>query len=100
MTNLLSNAVRHAESEVRVVVSASDGRVVVQVLDDGLGVPADQVERIFERFVRLDDGRSRDAGGSGLGLAIAASLTTRGGGELTASPGPGGRFVLRLPAAP
>ena len=100
MTNLLSNAVRHAESEVRVVVSAADGWVVVQVLDDGSGIPADQVERVFERFVRLDDGRSRDAGGSGLGLAIAASLTARGGGELTASPGPGGRFVLRLPAAP
>ncbi len=99
--NLLQNAQRHADSEVGVSVREireADGRwVELEVDDDGPGVPEAERERIFERFVRLDDARSRDEGGAGLGLAIARDVATRHGGTLTV--GGGSRFVLRLPAA-
>ncbi|PRH76264.1 two-component sensor histidine kinase, partial [Streptomyces solincola] len=70
------------------------------VADDGAGVPEGERERIFERFVRLDDARSRDEGGAGLGLAIARDVAARHGGTLRAarSPSGGARFELRLPA--
>ncbi|SCK55180.1 cell wall metabolism sensor histidine kinase WalK [Streptomyces sp. WMMB 322] len=100
--NLLQNAQRHAASLVDVSVRESRdaaGRwVELEVGDDGPGVPEDERERIFERFVRLDDARSRDEGGAGLGLAIARDVATRHGGTLTVTEG--SRFVLRLPAAP
>jgi len=75
---------------------------VVTVDDDGPGVPPDDRERVFERFVRLDDARSRDAGGSGLGLAIVREIAVRHGGStrLTESPLGGARAELRLPLAP
>lgn len=99
--NLLQNAQRHAASEVAVSVReievAGARRVELAVSDDGPGVPEDERERIFERFVRLDDARSRDEGGAGLGLAIARDVATRHGGTLTVESG--SRFVLRLPAA-
>ncbi|GGY79387.1 sensor histidine kinase [Streptomyces nitrosporeus] len=99
--NLLDNAGRHAESSVTVEVTAGRGRVRVAVADDGTGVPEDERERIFERFVRLDDARSRDDGGAGLGLAIARDVATRHGGTLTVGTAPGGGavFTLELPAA-
>jgi signal transduction histidine kinase len=93
--NLLDNAQRHAEARVRVAVGREGDHVVLQVSDDGPGVPADQRERVFERFVRLDDARSRDEGGAGLGLAIARDVAERHGGTLTVADG--ARFVLRLP---
>lgn len=98
--NLLSNAVHHAVSRVVLSVREHERQVVIDVVDDGPGVPADEVERIFERFVRLDDARDRDAGGSGLGLAIVAAFAEQCGGSVTASPGPGGRFHLVLPLDP
>ena len=69
--------------------------------DDGAGVPAEDRERIFERFVRLDEARSRDAGGSGLGLALAREIAAAHGGSLAATENErgGARFVLDLPAA-
>ncbi|MEV1171559.1 HAMP domain-containing sensor histidine kinase, partial [Nonomuraea sp. NPDC049784] len=96
--NLVNNAIRHAGSAVDVSVTASDGEAVMTVTDDGAGIaPADR-ERIFERFIRLDDGRRRDAGGSGLGLAISRDIATSHGGTLKAEDSPSGaRFVLRLP---
>lgn len=97
--NLLANAVRHAESSVTLVTSTHDGFAVLQVFDDGPGIPADQVTRVFERFVRLDAARDRDAGGTGLGLSIVASYAAHSGGTATAGPGPGGRFELRIPIA-
>ncbi|WP_405699474.1 HAMP domain-containing histidine kinase [Streptomyces sp. NBC_01383] len=97
--NLLDNAERHAESSVAVAVRVERGGVVVEVSDDGAGVPEAERERIFERFVRLDDARARDDGGAGLGLAIARDVAIRHGGWLTAAGAGerGARFELRLP---
>ncbi|MFJ8843669.1 sensor histidine kinase [Streptomyces cyaneofuscatus] len=99
--NLLDNAQRHAGRRITVQVAADGSGVRVEVRDDGAGVPEDERERIFERFVRLDDARSRDDGGAGLGLAIARDVATRHGGTLTvhrASEG-GAAFRLWLPRA-
>lgn len=100
--NLLDNAERHTRQEIRVVVSSADGQAVIKVQDDGPGVPEADRERIFERFVRLDDARSRDEGGAGLGLAIARDLAQAHGGTLTVatSPSGGASFDLHLPLAP
>ncbi|MFF5961895.1 sensor histidine kinase [Streptomyces luteogriseus] len=99
LANLLDNAQRHARSAVTVSVRREGERAVVGVADDGDGVPEDDRERIFERFVRLDAARSRDDGGAGLGLAIARDVAVRHGGTLTAGRGPAGGalFELRLP---
>ncbi|MEU6659649.1 HAMP domain-containing sensor histidine kinase [Streptomyces sp. NPDC046821] len=99
--NLLDNAQRHARSRVEVTVRAEGAWAVVEVGDDGAGVPEAERERIFERFVRLDDARARDDGGAGLGLAIARDVAVRHGGALTvrSSPGGGALFELRLPVA-
>ncbi len=99
--NLLDNAQRHAEGFVAVSVAADGRGVRVEVRDDGAGVPEDERERIFERFVRLDDARSRDDGGAGLGLAIARDVAARHGGTLTVHRAPegGAAFRLRLPRA-
>ncbi|MFF8532243.1 ATP-binding protein [Streptomyces sp. SAS_267] len=100
--NLLDNAQRHAHDEVVVRMERRGDRIVLTVADDGNGVPAAERERIFERFVRLDDARARDDGGAGLGLAIARDVAHRHGGTLTAGEAPSGGalFELRLPAAP
>lgn len=97
--NLADNAVRHSRGRVAIGVTPSDGCVFVTIEDDGTGVPAEERERIFERFVRLDEARSRDAGGSGLGLAIARGIAASGHGTLTVddSRWGGARFVLTLP---
>ncbi len=97
--NLLDNAQRHAAGSVVVTVAADRRDVRVEVADDGAGVPEGERERIFERFVRLDDARSRDDGGAGLGLALARDIAVRHGGTLTVGTSrPGGAaFTLRLP---
>lgn len=100
LRNLVDNAVRHAVTDVLITVRNEGSRVIVEVRDDGPGVPAEDADRIFERFTRLDDARSRDAGGSGLGLAIARDLARLHHGTLTlADRTPGASFVLRLPRA-
>jgi signal transduction histidine kinase len=101
LANLLDNAQRHARSSVDVVVRREGEQAVVEVADDGDGVPEADRERIFERFVRLDAARSRDDGGAGLGLAIARDVAVRHGGTLTArqTPAGGALFELRLPVA-
>jgi len=100
--NLADNAVRHSRGRVAIGVVPADGHVFVMVEDDGAGVPLEERERIFERFVRLDEARSRDAGGSGLGLAIARGIAVSAGGTLMVddSRWSGARFVLALPVAP
>jgi signal transduction histidine kinase len=96
--NLLENAVRHASSRVEVCLSAGDGSVELAVRDDGPGVPAAARQRIFDRFVRLDDARSRQAAGSGLGLAIVAAIAERHGGTAAVDGADcGASFVVRLP---
>ncbi|MCZ2820905.1 HAMP domain-containing sensor histidine kinase [Modestobacter sp. VKM Ac-2977] len=97
--NLLDNALRHARTTVAVGLSATD-RAVLTVTDDGPGIPPDQRERVFDRFTRLDDARSRDAGGTGLGLAIVRDVVRQHGGEVGVEDAdPGARFVIRLPLA-
>ena len=71
-------------------------QVVLQVADDGSGVPLADRDRIFERFVRLDESRARDDGGAGLGLAIAKDIAARHGGTLTVSDAPGGGALFEL----
>ncbi|MFE6844049.1 ATP-binding protein [Streptomyces sp. NPDC057686] len=100
VTNLLDNAQRHADRRVRLLlrVDAARRTAVLEVGDDGPGIPAADRERVFERFTRLDDARSRDEGGTGLGLAIARDIATRLGGSLTVEDAPAGaRLVARLP---
>jgi signal transduction histidine kinase len=101
LTNLLDNARRHARSAVALSVRREGEWAVVGVADDGDGVPEGDRERIFERFVRLDDARSRDDGGAGLGLAIARDVAVRHGGTLKVRDAPtgGALFELRLPLA-
>ncbi|MEV4537723.1 ATP-binding protein [Asanoa sp. NPDC049518] len=99
--NLVDNAARHAEGRMAVAVRATDRVVELVVEDDGLGVPVSERERIFERFVRLDEARTRDAGGSGLGLAIVKEIVTAHGGTVGASSSAalgGARFLVRLPS--
>jgi signal transduction histidine kinase len=95
--NLLENAEHHAASMIRIRLSAINGQIRLGVEDDGPGVPATARKRIFERFARLDEARSRHDGGTGLGLAIVKDVAERHGGMVTVEDGtPGARFVVQL----
>jgi signal transduction histidine kinase len=100
--NLTENAARHARGVVALSLREEAGRVLLVVEDDGPGVPVDERERIFERFVRLDEARDRDSGGSGLGLAIVHDLAVAHGGTASVTDGPlgGARFEVRIPTMP
>ncbi|MEU9832214.1 HAMP domain-containing sensor histidine kinase [Streptosporangium sp. NPDC048047] len=100
LTNLLANAERHAAGMIEINVCRTGDDAVLEVVDDGHGVPEADRERIFQRFTRLDTARSREAGGTGLGLSIARDIATAHGGTLYATDRPrgeGARFVLKLP---
>lgn len=99
LTNVLDNARRHSRDHVDVRLHASNATAVVHVDDDGNGIAPEHRDRIFDRFTRLDEARTRDGGGSGLGLAIARDIAHHHGGTLQAgeSPTGGARFTLRLP---
>ncbi|MBE1534818.1 sensor histidine kinase [Actinomadura algeriensis] len=113
LVNLLANAERHAAGSIEVEVRGDGGEAVVEVRDDGPGIPLADRDRVFDRFTRLDTARSRGEGGSGLGLAVARATAVSHGGRLyvadaDADAGPdrdrdetrtarGARFVLRLP---
>jgi signal transduction histidine kinase len=100
VVNLVENAARYARSRVEVTVQRSGSDVLLTVTDDGPGVPAADRDRVFERFTRLDDARSRNEGGSGLGLSIVRELVRAHGGDVHLDDaGPGLRAVVRLPAA-
>jgi signal transduction histidine kinase len=94
--NLVDNACRHARSAVLVTVRRSSGHAVIEVADDGPGVPPDQRARVFERFVRLDDARARGEGGAGLGLAIVAEVVAAHGGTVDVVDGPLGGALFRV----
>ena len=97
--NLLANAVRHAVSKVTVRVVSTGAAGVLEVTDDGVGVPLAERDRIFERFVRLDAARATDDGGSGLGLAIVRSIVSAHHGTVAVTAGPpGATFRVVLPA--
>lgn len=99
--NLVDNAARYAESTVSVAVRENGPWVVLRVSDDGPGIPAEDRERVFERFARLHEGRSRGQGGTGLGLALTRRIVEHHGGRIhveDASEG-GASFVVSLPAS-
>ena len=101
--NLLDNAVRFTPAGGRVTVSAfrHDGSVDVVVADTGPGISAEHLPRVFERFYRVDESRSRVDGGTGIGLAIARSVVEAHGGRIWADsePGRGSTFTFELPVA-
>ena len=104
LANLLDNALRHTPAGgcVTVTATAAEDGVMVRVADTGDGIPAAELEAVFQRFHRLDPARASQGGGSGLGLTIARAIVADHGGSLVAeSPGPGGgtTLVLRLPGS-
>jgi signal transduction histidine kinase len=105
LRNLVENAIRYNHDGGHVMVelaAAPPGYAAIAVRDDGIGIPAEAQPRIFDRFFRVDRGRSRAEGGSGLGLSIVAKLVASMGGSiaLESAPGQGSRFILVLPAGP
>jgi two-component system phosphate regulon sensor histidine kinase PhoR len=104
ISNLLDNAIKYGRAGGTTSVTGSqlpDGRIEVEVIDDGPGIPHDAQDRIFERFYRVDKARSREQGGTGLGLAIVKHVIQAHGGEvrIESEPGNGSKFILNLPAA-
>jgi two-component system sensor histidine kinase SenX3 len=102
--NLIDNAIRYSRGGGRVVVQVgSNGdEVVLRVTDTGIGIPSRDIDRIFERFYRVDRARSRETGGTGLGLAIVKHVVENHGGtiEVESELGRGTAFRIRFPAAP
>jgi two-component system phosphate regulon sensor histidine kinase PhoR len=100
LINLLDNAIKYTATGGRVSLSAEagEGRLRVTIEDNGIGIPDEAIPRLFERFYRVDAGRSREHGGTGLGLAIVKHLVTLQGGEVgvTSTPGRGSRFWFTL----
>ena len=101
MFNLLENAVAYSNPPRRIVLSAAlrDGRMEVRVADNGIGIPPNDLPHVFERFYRVDKGRSRTSGGTGLGLSIVKHIVQSHGGAVHAESevGKGTTIVLRLP---
>lgn len=101
VANLIDNAVKYSDSggHVQVVAGFRDGMVEVGVTDHGIGIPARDVGRIFERFYRVDRARSRETGGTGLGLAIVRHAATNHGGAVSveSQEGKGSTFTIRIP---
>ncbi|PZF98194.1 two-component sensor histidine kinase [Micromonospora endophytica] len=102
VANLVENAVNYTGegTTVRITARADDEHVEIAVTDQGIGIAPDDVDRIFERFYRADQARSRSTGGTGLGLAIVKHIASNHGGrvEVTSTLGGGSTFTLRLPA--
>ncbi len=103
VSNLVDNAVKYSDvgSKVRITSSVVGGFAEIQVADQGIGIPARDVDRIFERFYRVDRARSRETGGTGLGLAIVRHVASNHGGEVdvVSHEGEGSTFTLRIPLA-
>ncbi len=103
VVNLLDNAIKYNRPKGRVTVrvQARDGQAILEVADTGIGVPQDALARIFERFYRVDKGRSREEGGTGLGLAIVKHVAQAHGGQVDVESrlGQGSTFRVRLPLA-
>jgi signal transduction histidine kinase len=97
--NLLENAERHRTEVVRLRLSRMGDQALLEVDNDGPPVPVEERTRIFSRFVRLDDSRTRETGGTGLGLAIVSEIVAAHGGTVEADESPEGwcRFAVRLP---
>ncbi|MEU8010493.1 sensor histidine kinase [Micromonospora parva] len=104
VANLVENAINYSgeDTTVRVTLRGDDEHVEVAVADQGIGIAPTDVDRIFERFYRADQARSRATGGTGLGLAIVKHIASNHGGrvEVSSTLGGGSTFTLRLPASP
>jgi two-component system, OmpR family, sensor histidine kinase SenX3 len=104
VTNLVENAIAYSgdDTKVTLTVRQDDAWIEIDVADQGIGIAPDDVDRIFERFYRADQARSRATGGTGLGLAIVKHIATNHGGrvDVTSELGGGSTFTLRLPAHP
>jgi two-component system sensor histidine kinase SenX3 len=103
LRNLLANAINYSPDHTRITIGVSnvDDKIVeVSIADQGIGIPERDLERIFERFYRVDPARSRVTGGTGLGLSIVKHVAANHGGEVRvwSSEGSGSTFTLRLPA--
>jgi signal transduction histidine kinase len=103
VVNLLDNAIKYtpAGGAVNLRVAAVNGHAVLEVTDNGMGIPADALAHVFDRFFRVDKARSRDLGGAGLGLSIVKSICTAHGAEVEveSTPGSGSRFRVVMPLA-
>lgn len=103
LTNLLSNAIAYSEpgTHIAIVVREDAGLVEIDVKDQGIGIPEEEHEHIFERFYRVDEARSRFTGGTGLGLAIVRNVCRNHGGEVNvwSVEGEGSTFTMKLPTA-
>ncbi|NEM92332.1 sensor histidine kinase [Galbitalea soli] len=101
--NLIANAIQYSpqNSRVGIGVNCTDGVVEIAVTDQGIGIPEEERERVFERFFRVDPARSRHTGGSGLGLSIVKHVVQNHGGDVRvwSQPGRGSTFTIRLPEA-
>jgi two-component system sensor histidine kinase SenX3 len=102
LSNLVDNAIKYSEtgSEVQLTARHADGWIEFTICDHGIGIPARDLDRIFERFYRVDRARSRDTGGTGLGLAIVRHVVTNHEGDITVHSieGEGSTFTMRIPA--
>jgi signal transduction histidine kinase len=99
LNNLLDNAYRYGGGEIDVVVKEQDNHVEIRIDDNGIGIPASELERVFEPYVRLESSRAKHTGGTGLGLAIARAIARAHGGNiiLAARPNGGTSAILTLP---
>ncbi len=101
LVNLINNAVKYSEDGQAVLIRAleEDGVLVIHVVDEGTGIHANELDRIFERFYRIDKARSRDLGGTGLGLSIVKHIAQAHSGvvSVVSTPGEGSTFSLRFP---
>jgi two-component system sensor histidine kinase SenX3 len=103
LRNLIDNAISYSPPKTRVAVGVKrmDEIVEISVTDQGIGIPKDSLDRVFERFYRIDPARSRVTGGTGLGLSIVKHVVANHGGEVKvwSIEGSGSTFTLRLPLA-
>ena len=101
LNNLITNAVKYNRpgGQVWIQIREKGDAMLIRVRDNGMGIPEDSLDRIFERFYRVDKGRSRKQGGTGLGLSIVQRLLAQNGGVLSmdSAPGSGTRAQIRFP---
>ena len=104
MANLVDNAIKYGRTNGKVSIGGrklDDGKLEIFVQDDGPGIPAESLERVFERFYRVDKARSREQGGTGLGLSIVKHIVQAHGGEVrvVSEVGKGATFFFTLPVS-
>jgi heavy metal sensor kinase len=104
VVNLLDNAIKYTPDggRVKLKITQEGGNAVLDVADDGIGIPSEALPHVFKRFFRVDGSRSRDQGGAGLGLSVVKSICDAHGArvEVSSTPGQGSRFRIRQPLAP